>query len=187
MNLEQLNLNYLPDEDRLLLKLSLAQGATTITGNQQSERQEIRVFITRRLLKNLWPVIMQALTTQITLDRPEAAFASHDLAGMQYEEDINLIAENGYFDAPYHDYDRLTPLGETPSLIQEIKFHLNPNQPVHLQLFLFNNNQLDLRFPTNILHGFCKLLQDAAANADWGLSLSLPSNDMAQIPSKLLN
>ncbi|MBX9869266.1 MAG: hypothetical protein K2X63_05665 [Burkholderiaceae bacterium] len=181
MNLEQLHFTYCIEDDRILLKMALA---AEIDGHA---KQEIRIFITRRLLKNLWPVIMQALSTQISLDRPDAAFASQDLVNMQYQEALNTITENGNFDVPYSDEEKMMPFGESPALLKEIKFHLHAHQPLHIQFFLFSGNQIDIRFPVSILHGFCKLLQETEQKTEWDLNLSWPGVQTPSIYTGLLN
>lgn len=196
MNLEQLHLAYQINEDRILLRMAFAamtknddskNGNTADAPGDIQTKQEIRVFITRRLLKSLWPVMMQALTTQVTLDRPEAAFASQDLASMQYQQDINMIAESGNFNIPYDDQQKAMPLGEAPGLVKELHFHLNAHRPLHIQISLFDGNQIDMHVPSSILHGLCKLLQDAAREADWDLQLLLPGLESSQSHPGFLN
>ena len=199
MNLEQLHLAYRLDQDRILLRMSFSPAEVSDEGNdgaehgQKSEngalKQEIRIFITRRLLKNLWPVMMQALATQVSLDRPEAAFASQDLVQMAHHESVNAIKESGSFNTPYTEEARFSPLGDEPILLESIKFHLNVNQPLHMQLIPFNGNggNIDMHFPSSILHGFCKLLQDAEQEAQWDLQLILPSSSIDHMGSGLLN
>lgn len=199
MNLEQLHLAYRLDHDRILLRMSFSPAEASGEENEEGEqvqknesdvlKQEIRIFITRRLLKNLWPVMMQALATQVSLDRPEAAFASQDLVQMAHHESVNAIKESGSFNTPYTDEERSSPLGEEPILLESIKFHLNVNQPLHMQLIPFNGNggNIDMHFPSSILHGFCKLLQDAEQEAQWDLQLSLPSSSIEHSGSGLLN
>jgi hypothetical protein len=181
MNLEQLHFAYCIEDDRILLKMALA---AKIDGQA---KQELQILITRRLLKNLWPVIMQALSTQITLDRPDAAFASQDLVNMQYQEALDTITKNGNFNVPYSNEEKIMPFGESPVLLKEIKFHLQTHQPLHVQFFLFSGNQIDIRFPASILHGFCKLLQETEQKAEWNLNLSWPGMQTSPLHTCLLN
>lgn len=197
MNLEQLHLAYRLDHDRILLRMSFSpaeasdeeyeEGEKAQTNEREVLKQEIRIFITRRLLKNLWPVMMQALATQVSLDRPEAAFASQDLVQMAHHESVNAIKESGSFNTPYTEEARTSPLGDEPILLESIKFHLNVNQPLHMQLIPFNGGNIDMHFPSSILHGFCKLLQDAEKEAQWDLELNLPSSSIEHMGSGLLN
>jgi len=52
MQLEQLNLSYLANEDRILCKVGLSSEAP------DGPKNEIQFFFTRRLLQLMWPVLM---------------------------------------------------------------------------------------------------------------------------------
>ena len=181
MNLEQLHLRYLNNEDRILLKMGF------LPTEVSPAKQEIQIFITRRLLQNLWPVMLKAMATQINIDRPEAAFASDDIVQMEYQQALADITESGNFSIPYTSEERESPLGATPLLLESINFNLNLNQPLHIQLLPFIGGSIDVHLPTQILHGFCKLLQDAAKEAAWGLDLSMPGIEQNTAPSRVLN
>lgn len=181
MNLEQINLSYQQNEDRILLRIGF--GAT----HEGGQKQEVLFFLTRRLLQNLWPVLLQAMTTQITLDRPEAAFASAEIVQMEFAQAVSNIAASGNFAQAYEAKDRECPLGALPLLLESIQFHLNANQPLDMQLIPFGQGKIDLRLPSEVMHGFCKLLQEAAAEAHWGLKLVMPGTEQDTAHSRLLN
>jgi hypothetical protein len=181
MNLEQMQISYLINEDRILLKMGF------LTTDDVPAKQEIQIYITRRLLQNLWPVMIKAMATQITIDRPEAAFASDDIVQMEYQQAVAAIAESGNFNKPYTSEERESPLGEAPLLLETIQFSLNKHQPMSMQFLPFNGGNIDMHLPALILHGFCKLLQDAAKEAAWGLDLMMPGIEQSATPSRLLN
>jgi hypothetical protein len=181
MNLEQLNVSYLVNEDRLLLKMGFLSEGDSPT------KQEVQIFITRRLLSNLWPVLLKSMVTQITIDRPEAAFASDDIILMEYQQALNDMTESGHFSASYKDEDREAPLGTAPLLLESINFSMNPHQPLHMQLRPITGGSVDMRLPTQLLHGFCKLLQDAAKQAAWDLDLSMPGTELIGSSGRILN
>lgn len=181
MNLEQLHLSYLINEDRILLKMGF------LTTNDAPTRQEIQIYITRRLLHNLWPVLLKAMATQISIDRPEAAFASDELVQMEYQQAVTAMTESGNFSRPYDDGERDSPLGDTPLLLESINFNMTLHQPLCMQLLPFKGGSIDMRLPAPILHGFCKLLQDTAQEAQWGLDLSMPGSEQINAPSRILN
>jgi hypothetical protein len=106
---------------------------------------------------------------------------------MQYQEALNTITENGNFDVPYSDEEKMMPFGESPALLKEIKFHLHAHQPLHIQFFLFSGNQIDIQLPVSILHGFCKLLQETEQKTEWDLNLSWPGVQTPPIYTGLLN
>ena len=73
MRLHQLKLDFIPEQDRLLLRVS--------TDNQI----EVRLWLTRRALRLLWPLLLQMLRSS-----PEVALQSNPqardaLVGMQHE------------------------------------------------------------------------------------------------------
>jgi hypothetical protein len=181
MNLEQINLSYQPNEDRILLKIGIG------SDDADPEKQEILLFITRRLLQLFWPVMTQAMATQITLDRPEAAFASADLVQMEFQEAISTITEGGNFAQPYVEQERVRPLGELPLLLESITFHLRANEPLGLQLIPAGGGNIDLQLPATLLHGLCKLLQDAANEGQWGLTLTMPGSEQFTAQARTLN
>lgn len=181
MNLEQINLSYQQNEDRILLRIGFS------AAQEGGQKQEVLAFLTRRLLQNLWPVLLQAMATQITLDRPEAAFASAEIVQMEHQEAVSTIAAGGNFAQPYETGNRDWPLGALPLLLESIQFHLSANQPLGMQLIPFGQGNIDLRLPSQVLHGFCKLLQEAAEEAHWGLELVMPGGEQQAAPSRLLN
>lgn len=171
MNLEQLNLVYLPQEDRILFRIGF--GAP----DEHSPKQEVKILLTRRLVQRLWPTLIDALLVQIRIDRPEASFASEDLMKMQHQHSVDTFAEEGQFSKSYDAENRTSPLGDAPHLLETISFHLNAEQPFHMQLITINGTSIDIKMPTKMVHGFCKLLQDAVKKAEWQLELTLLDND----------
>lgn len=181
MNLEQINLSYQHNEDRILLRIGFS------AAREGGQKQEVLVLLTRRLLQNLWPVMLQAMATQVTLDRPEAAFASAEIVQMEHQEAVSAISASGNFAQAYETENREWPLGSLPLLLESIKFHLSANQPLGMQLIPFGEGNVDLRLPTELMHGFCKLLQEAAVEAHWGLELRMPGSEQHATLSRLLN
>ena len=181
MHLEQLNLTYLTDEDRILLRIGFS-----IEDAEQS-KQELQVFLTRRLLRKLWPTLMEAIGAHMRLNRPEAAFAADELVNMEYQKAVDDIKQSGSFDQAYSEENRKAVNGERPFLLEAIKFHLKANEPLWIQFFPVQGGTIDLRLETSLLHGFCKLLIDAEKASGWDLELSLPKPEEMSIPAHRLN
>lgn len=181
MQLEQLNLTYLPSEDRILLRIGFS------TQDSEKPKQEIQVFFTRRMLQRMWPTMMDAIGSHMRLNRPEAAFASDDLINMEHAQAVNAIKEKGDFDQDYQTENRTALNGEKPLLLESIKFHLKANEAFWIQLFPQQGGTVDLRLNTSLLHGFCKLLLDAEIASGWGLDLSLPKAEEMHVPAHMLN
>ena len=184
MHLEQLNLTYLINEDRILLRIGIF---AKNKDNDANEKQEIQLFITRRMLQRLWPVLMESIGSHMRLNRPETAFASDELVNMEHEQAVGKIKEEGNFSHAYES-DNHRPLhGDRPLLLESIKFHLKANAPLWMQFIAQPNQTVDLKLETGLLHGFCKLLIDAEKIAGWNLELSLPKVEEMSVPAHLLN
>lgn len=181
MNLEQLNLVYLPQEDRLLFRIGFS------APNDNASKQEVKMLLTRRLVQRLWPTLIDALQMQMRIDRPEASFASEDLVKLQHQESVQTFAQEGHFEKVYDEVERTSALGEAPQLIDAIHFRLNPQQAFHMQLVTEKGNNIDLKMPTDMVHGFSKLLQDATKKAEWQLDLNMLEEEDGPSEKRLLN
>lgn len=181
MHLEQLNLSYSANEDRILVRIGLSKAEADET------KPEIQFFLTRRLLERFWPVFLDAIKSHLRLNRPEAAFASEELMNMEHQEMVQNITESGNFGQKYEADNRTALNGEKPYLITTIKFHLQKDAPLWMQLFSESGETVDLKLNSELLHGFCKLLIDLEKRSGWGLDLVMPKSEEMSIPAHMLN
>lgn len=179
MELHQIQITYQAKEDRILSRASFQA--------QASGLQEVRAWLTRRLVKILWPGIIDALEKQVTLDKPQAAHASADIVGMEHHACLEEIRGCGSFDNPYHNEVQTYPLGETPILITTANFSLIPNQPIRMNLTPAQGYGFEIAFTQAVLHGFCSLLKDAVKKAEWDIELRLPGRMSMHSGTPMLN
>lgn len=166
MDLHQLQVSYQAEEDRLLFRASFKAEDGTL--------QELRAWITRRLLRVLWPAILQTLETQVRLDKPQAAHASADIVGMDHHASIEHIRDTGNFDTYYETEISHFPLGEAPLLITSVNFAQHADQPVRINFSPADSGGFELSFTLVMLHGFCSLIREAANMAEWDIALEMP-------------
>lgn len=166
MELHQIQVFYNPAEDRLLCRAAFKDG--------DGELQEVRAWFTRRLVRQLWPVTLQALERQVAMQKPEAAHASADIVGMEYQNSVDTIRGNGNFDQPYQAKDANFPLGKTPILVHQVDFKIHADQPIRMKLSPETGAGFEIAFTQTILHGFCELLKNAVNQAEWGIELQMP-------------
>ncbi len=107
MQIQQLQVAAEAIEDRLLLRIST------------SSQEEIRVFITRRFLRELWPGLTAMLFGHLAAGQPElsrmSTSAVNDETGDSPEESDQSPGGNlPSFDKPYHNDDPNLPLGRPP-------------------------------------------------------------------------
>ncbi|MES2104997.1 MAG: hypothetical protein V4634_13340 [Pseudomonadota bacterium] len=181
MELLQIQVAYQSGEDRLLAKFSFGDAGP------EGMRQEIQAHLTRRLLLRLWPITVQALATQVVLNKPEAAHASLDIVQMEHESSLSKMKEDGGFSNPYQASAQVFPRGETPLLIHSINFNIVAGEPICLQFFPLDQPAFEITLPESLMHGFCSLLQSAAKEADWGIELVIPGSEHSAVAPHTLN
>lgn len=163
MKLRQLKIDFNPEHDRLLMQLST------------SENAEMRMWMTRRYVKLLWPVLVQLaedLSPRIKAQaNPEARKA---LLSLEHEQAV----ARADFSKPYETEPVATPLGAEPVLLARIQTGRDPGGSPVLALHPAVGNGLTLSFDVVLLHSVCRLLQQAVKKTDWDIDLKLPGAEM---------
>lgn len=177
MDLHQIQLTYQPDQDRILLRLSFH--------GEQGALQEIRAWLTRRLVNNLWPGMIRALETQVKLDQPQAAHASAEIVSLEHQASVSAIKAHGAFDTPFDQAEQAYPPGEAPLLVTLAQFTMTPKQPLRINFCPAQGDGFEVTFTASMLHGFCTLLQEAVKTAEWGIDLQLAAADDESEPRVL--
>ena len=162
MRLHQLKIDYDAEQDRLLMLVA--------TG----ESVELRLALTRRFVKLLWPLLVklaeEASPRIRTQPNPEARKA---LLNIEHEQAVS----KANFSQPYDDSTRATPLGAEPLLLARIQTgHDRNGQPV-VALHPAEGQGITLTFDSVLLHSVCRLLQSAVKKSDWDMELKLPGTE----------
>jgi hypothetical protein len=169
VRLKQLKVEYDPEQDRLLMLVSTSEGA------------EVRLWLTRRFVKLLWPLLVklaeEASPRIRTQANPEARKA---LLGLEHEHAL----AKADFSKPYEKAQRSTPLGEAPLLLARIQTgHDRSGQPV-VALHPAGGQGLTLTFDSVLLHSLCRLLQAAVRKSNWETELKLPGAEPRESPER---
>jgi hypothetical protein len=160
MRLHQIKIDYVSEQDRLMMQLATNDG------------NEVRMWLTRRFVKLFWPLLIklaeEASPRIRTQADPEARLA---LLNLEHEEAMSRAD----FSKPYDDTLRAMPLGAEPLLLARIQTGHDPNgQPV-VALHPVAGQGVTLTFDSVLLHSVCRLLQAAVQKSDWDMELKLPS------------
>ena len=158
MRLNQIKVEFVPEHDRLLMRLATDSDA------------EVLLWLTRRCIKRLWPLLMnlaQAAPEIALQPNPEARRA---LLGMQHEKAIR----EADFSKPYQEVERERPLGQTPLLITRIHPRRDQQGRQLLGLLPSVGQGVHITLDDNLLHGLVRLIQSAVARTDWDLDLQVP-------------
>jgi len=159
MRLHQLKLDFIPEQDRLLLRVS--------TDNQL----EMRLWLTRRALRLLWPLLLQMVRSSPEVALQSSAEARDALVGMQHEQALS----RANFTSAFEEVPRDMPLGAEPILVVQIQASADGEGNQVLGLLPQQGQGIHLTLDNTLLHSFCKLLQDAVEKSDWDIELELPN------------
>jgi hypothetical protein len=162
MRLHQIKVDYDAGEDRLLMQLST------------SEASEVRLWLTRRFVKLLWPLLVKLAEEASPRIRTQAsAEARRALLGLEHEEAV----QRADFTKPYDASEREMPLGKAPLLLARIQTGRDrKGQPV-VALHPAEGQGVTLTFDSVLLHSLCRLLQAAVKKSDWDMELKLPGTE----------
>lgn len=164
MRLKQLKVEYDPEQDRLLMLVSTSEGA------------EVRLWLTRRFVKLLWPLLVKLAETSSPKIRTQADVeARKALLGLEHEHAL----AKADFSKPYESARRSMPLGETPLLLARIQTGYDRRGLPVLALHPSSGQGLTLSLDSVLLHSLCRLLQAAVRKSDWEMELTLPGAEPA--------
>jgi len=159
MNLERITVEFVPEDDRLLVHVHFSKSA------------EILFWMTRRLVHRFWPMLLQIAQSHPEIQSQANPEARKALLDFEHEKALKQVN----FSKAVQEPDRTHPLGEEPFLVTRIRARRNEHGKIILSLLPKTGKGLDLSLGENLLHGLMKLIKDAATKADWNLTLEVPA------------
>jgi len=158
MKLHQIKIEFDAEQDRLLMRLASDGGA------------EVLLWLTRRCVKLLWPLLVKVAESApdiVLQPEPEARQA---LLGMEHERAL----AKADFSKPYKSAPREQPLGAKPLLVARLNTGRNKQGQQVLALLPREGQGVHLALDDTLLHGLCKLIQNAVEKAEWEIKLAWP-------------
>jgi hypothetical protein len=163
MQIHQLSVTYLAEQDRILARI------------KSPNAEEVRVWLTRRLMLGLWPLLSKLFTAHLL--KLEAAGRSLDsvdeslkkmLADFRKEE----FLRQADFDTPFDERSARLPLGNEPLLVTDVdatpladgRLRLSFNERLP-QVEEPRSFQVDLQ--PDLMQGLMHLLEQSLARAQW--------------------
>jgi len=164
VKLQQLKVDYNAEQDRLLMLIATSDGV------------ELRLWLTRRYVKLLWPLLVKLAEEASPRIRTQASpEARKALLGIEHEQAV----QKADFSKDYEKKSRSTPLGEAPLLLGRIQTgHDRKGRPV-LALHPADGQGITLTLDAVLLHSLCRLLQAAVKKSGWDIELKLPGPEAA--------
>lgn len=141
MQIRQLQVAHDSIQDRLLIRIAT------------QANEEFRVWLTRRFLGKLWPVLADKVLA------PPPAIPT------------DKVTEPPSFSEPFRDDEVTYPLGIAPLLSNEIKFDVLSDGSCSLLFREGRERSFRLNLTAELLHALCAMLRAGAAQAEWQLAL----------------
>jgi hypothetical protein len=158
MQLHQINVGYDSFQDRLLLRFST------------TEQVEYRMWITRHMLKGMWPGLVQLLTNTPMARQQAQPEAKRAVVEFQREQALAATTFGKQYDG-----ETLRPgLSDEPMLIWGLRMRPAPEGGHDIEFLPRQGPGVHLRLQDAMVHALTKLLQDAVKVTEWDLRLELP-------------
>lgn len=163
MKIHQLSVNYVAEQDRIFVRVNT------------SASEEIRLWLTRRLMLGLWPLLSKLLTQHLLkLESAGSSLetADEDLKKMLADFRKEQFLQEADFDTPYDDNQTVLPLGEDPVLVTDVDATPLPNGRLRLS---FNETlpggkeprSFQIEMEPQLMQGLMHLLDQALARSRW--------------------
>ncbi len=161
MKIHQLSVTYVAEQDRILLRVNT------------DAAEEMRLWLTRRLMLGLWPLLSKLLTKHLLKLEPAGTSleaANEDLKKMLTEFRKEEFLKQADFETPYQE--RQLPLGEEPLLITDVDAAPLPNGQLRLS---FNERppgegeprSFRMEMEPKLMRGLMHLLEQALLRSQW--------------------
>ena len=160
----QINLAFVPVEDRILLKIACGEpGAMS----------EFRIWLTRRFVKLLWSALEQVLDSSTNAD-PRIAAESKD-AVKQFQQSMALSQAD--FATPYTSENVNVPLGPTPLLVYKLQIKNGSDDTQILFMEGITGQTINITMTIPLIYSLRKLLSEKLKEAAWDMSFSALSEE----------
>ena len=170
MKIRQLSVTYLAEQDRILVRVNT------------DAAEEMRLWLTRRLLLGLWPLLSKLLTKHLL--KLESAGTSLDTADEDLKKMLADFRKEEFlrqadFDTPYQENQVALPLGDEPLLVTDVD--ASPLSSGRLRLS-FNERPPDADKPRSfqmemdpkLMQGLMHLLEQALERSQWREPFGVP-------------
>ncbi|MDB5957223.1 hypothetical protein [Ramlibacter sp.] len=162
MQIHQMSVTYLPEQDRILMRVNTTEG------------EEMRMWLTRRLMVGLWPLLSKLLTEHLLkLESAGASLAgaNPELKKMLAEFRKEEFLQHADFDTPYEEGEQ--PQVEEPLLVTDVDATPMASGPLRLN---FNERppngsakprSYQMEMQPKLMQGLMHLLDQAMLQSQW--------------------
>ena len=155
VTIHQLQVAFDATEDRLLFRLTT------------TAQEEFRVFLTRRFVRGLWPLLHKTIDSKVAVKAPQAE-SRREVIAFEHEKAVSATDFRTPFQEPAPETPRSFPLGQTPYVAAQGNVRLE-GASFKLALNPVQGQGIEIGLDDRLMHSFCRLLEQAIRSADWDL------------------
>ena len=156
----QLNLSYITDQDRLLLRVGL------------SDNSELVVWLTYRIARMIW----QLLNVEAHLPSANSiqADASPSQAVQQFQQEVQTTEalQKMDFQSPYRPQQEL--VNNQPMLVTNVLLHSQDVKPQALEMPCLEGISVRINLNQELILALCNMLQLSCKEAAWNITSAAP-------------
>lgn len=166
MQIHQMSVTYLPEQDRILMRINTTAG------------EESRLWLTRRLMVGLWPLLSKLLTEhllKLELAGASLAGANPELRKMLADFRKEEFLQHADFETPYREGQARSSVDAEPLLVTDVDVTPLPDGPLRLA---FNERtgqagsevqprSFQMEMTPKLMQGLMHLLDQALLQSGW--------------------
>ncbi len=173
MNIHQMQISYSNQEDRLVMNINSAEG------------EEIRLFLTRRIVVSFWDILNQTINhslinkpdlndmektpvVPITLASGKESTPQQMQQQMEHQAEHQNIINKSDYTTPFNTGNTF-PIGETPILIDKITINVYENTNIALIFASADGQDINLNLNSQLLHNILDLLIRVMPSTEWDI------------------
>jgi len=154
MKITQLNLQFIPLQDRMLLRMNTADG------------ERMQFWITRRYLAALWTMLMKVVAADGDVARQDIPASRRSVLAFKQQKTLAQVDTTKKFDdTPAHSH----PLGEQPLLLSRVAIRNRDDRAPSLWLADRQDKGLELTLTESLPHLLLHLVTETHRQSDWQL------------------
>ena len=155
--LHQMTAEYNPAEDRILFRVNTM------------EKTEYRVWLTRRLVRQIWGVAVQSFAAEPEVQQQDRSQVKKAMLSMQHQEAVQA----GDFSQKHEQPVKAAPETEQPLLAVKADLGKTEQGTTRLSFHTLGGKSINLNLNDEMLHAVCHILQQASNKAGWDLKLAI--------------
>jgi hypothetical protein len=160
VGIQQLNLSYIADQDRLLLRVGL------------SDNSELMVWLTYRITRMIWQLLnLEAhlpSANSIQVDAPPSQAVQQFKQEVQTAEALQKMD----FKSPYTP--RKEVVNDQPMLVTNVLLHSQDDKPQALEMPCLEGISVRINLNQELILALCNMLQLSSKEAAWDLTGLIP-------------